>query len=307
MSEEEILNANGPDLPGAENGDALEQYTRLINNLNEAFHHSYRQAIRKSHDALGQKKTPVIIVSGDQVTLFHDGVQETELIISHLYQQVKSISHLSFGVYVTLSNNGLGPLDEDLRTDLAYQLELLETGLAVLPQLAIPPQVITLQRDTLTMAAQVVGDVLQSGRVEEEQLRAFGDVSAPLYLENAALAARLELDDLHHVIRRWQEQIGPQDWRNVYVVICAAHQARYRETTKQYFQKLLHEQELPGTNYENRVIYAEHIYDTADALALLARHLLDQKISIALFGDRTRLQEDLMSDGAADYLQMLLA
>jgi hypothetical protein len=288
------------------NEDLFNHYSRVINDLNEAFHHNYSLAIQKSYERLGLRHTPVIIVSGDHVTLFHDGKQEMVSIIPTLYQQVKSISHVSFGIFVTLANNGFGPLEEKAHADLTRQLALIQQGLEILDQLAIPSEFIALQRDTLNSAADIVRDVLKSGVVEEEGLKAFGQISAPLYLDNAALAARLELDALHHVIGRWRGQLGPEEWEHVYVVICAAHQARYRETTRQYFQRLFHEIMSADANYENRVIYAEHIHDNDAALHLLARHLVDQKASIALFGDRTRLQEDLMSDGAAAYLQILL-
>ena len=54
------------------------------------------------------------------------------------------------------------------------------------------------------------------------------------------------------------------------------------------------------------MIYAEHIHDVDAALDLLARHIIDQRASIELFNDPHRLQQDLMSDGAAAYLNKLL-
>jgi hypothetical protein len=292
-----------PEIAG--DGGTLDSLPRLIDDLNEAFHHNYSQAIVKSHHSLGLAHTPVIIVSGDHVTLYYDGKQEQELIIPPLYRQVKSISHLSFGIYVTLANIATGQLSEEVRTDLTYQLELINRGAAILDQLDIPSDFIALQLNTLYAAAEILNDVLERDRVEEERVREFGRVSAPLYLDNAALAARLELDELHQVIGRWRAQIGPDDWQKVYVVICAAHQARYRETTKQYFQRLFHEDESLDASTENHVIYAEHVYENEAALQLLARHLVDQKTSLVLFGDRKRLQEDLMADGAAAYLDTL--
>jgi hypothetical protein len=288
-----------------EDDDLIQTYSRVIGDLNEAFHTNYKQAIMKRYESLGQHHTPAIIVSGDHVTLYYDGEQEKVLIIPALYQQVKSISHLSFGIYVMLVSNGYGPLAEGLRPQLANQLNLLNQGDAVLDQLNIPPEFVALQRNTLRSAAKVLSDVLDRGVVEEDRVKEFGRISAPLYLENAALAARLELDELHRVIGRWKEQVDPAVWRKVYVVICAAHQARYRETTRQYFQRLFHEHESIDARDENRVIYAENVYDNEAALQLLARHQVDQKISIALFDDRKRLQEDLMADGAAAYLEIL--
>jgi len=305
MNENGEQQATGASQLITEAQDQYGDYVQIINDLNDSFHHNYSQVIERSHASLGRKETPVIVVSGDHVILFHDGREETVSIVPRLYQEVKSISHLSFGIYVILSTRGYGPVPEPLLAQLSAQLGLIEDGLAALDKLAIPEPFIALQYRTLSAAQAVVQDVLQSGTINEAHLQAFGAVSAPLYMENAALAARLELDALHEIVGRWRAQIDAADWANLYVVICAAHQARYRETTKQYFQCLLHEKESLDANTEYRIIYAEHIYDKDAALLLLARHLIDQKISLTLFNNRTRLQEDLMSDGAADYLKIL--
>ena len=53
-------------------------------------------------------------------------------------------------------------------------------------------------------------------------------------------------------------------------------------------------------------VYTDSIHDTDAALDLLAGHIIDQRASIELFSDRSRLQQDLMSDGAAAYLEKLL-
>ena len=116
----------------------------------------------------------------------------------------------------------------------------------------------------------------------------------------------MEIETLHDTVMVWRDRVGDENWDNIYVVICAAHQGRYRETTLQYFQKLLYEQAGLAAENEDRVIYAEHIDEPQAALELLARHIVDQKASLDLFGDPTRLQEDLMSDGAASYLEELL-
>ncbi|MEO8391615.1 MAG: hypothetical protein ABI700_01355 [Chloroflexota bacterium] len=106
---------------------------------------------------------------------------------------------------------------------------------------------------------------------------------------------------------RWKDQIGDEDWGAVYVVICSSHQARYRETTLQYFQKLLHQDEGRGAEMEDRIVYGEHKGDgdVDAALDLLARHIFDQKASLDLFNDHSRMQQDLMSDGAAAFLKEL--
>ncbi len=283
-----------------------DPYEGAIKELNQSFHNSYNLLIHKVHGTLGTADVPVIVMHGSQATLFHNGRLETVDVIPYLYHLVKAISHVSFGVYVTLAGNGWGPLQADCRADLEVKRGLVDKALSVLDEESIPSNYAGVQRRTLENALALIEEVLVSGQVEADHLAAFGRANAPLYLDNAALGTILELDVLHETVSRWREQMGPAAWDALYVVICGGHQARYREVSKQYFQKLLHDQESLDADQENRVVYAEHIYEFDAALDLLARHLVDQQASLALFASRTRLQQDLMSDGAAAYLRELL-
>jgi hypothetical protein len=285
---------------------SYDPYESVIADLNKAFHRSYNLAIHKTHQRLGREDTPVIIMFGEKAMLFHDGKQETVEFIPDLYHRVKAISHVSFGVYVTLAHNGYGPLTYDNHKELENIQELIEKALSILDQEPIPANYFDVQRITLENALAIVDEVLLTGLVDKGMVLDFGKENIHLYLENAALGTILELDILHETVMRWKEQIGAEIWEALYVVICAGHQARYREASKQYFQRLLGEKEGDGAHYEDRVVYAEHIYDVDAALDLLARHINDQQASIELFNDPTRLQEDLMSDGAAAYLEELL-
>jgi hypothetical protein len=285
---------------------SYDPYESELKQLNQAFHHSYNHIIHDTHEKLGQEHTPVIIMFGDHMMLLHDGKRETAEVIPDLYRRVKSISHVSFGVYVSLANNGYGICNDETCQDLETKAELMRKVLSILDEEPIPGNYMDTQRATLENALRIIDDVLSSGVVEESRLREFGEENVPLYLENAALGAILELDVIHEKVMAWKEQMGSENWQSIYVVICAAHQARYREATKQYFQRLLHEQDGLGADQEDRVIYAEHIHDVDAALDLLARHLVDQRASIELFNDRNRLQRDLMSDAAEAYLKELL-
>ena len=255
---------------------------------------------------MGTAETPVIVILRENMVLLHDGERHTVEVIPDLYHRIKAISHISFGVYVTLANNGYGPLREDIRIDLEDKLVMIERALAVLDEEPIPPSYIEIQRKTLVNARDFIAEILDAGGVQETKLKAFGNENVPLYLENTSLCARLEIDMIHEAVMNWKDHIGPENWQAIHVVICAGHQARYRETNLQYFQRLLHEKESIGAGMEDRVIYGENIHDVDAALDLLARHIIDQRASLDLFNSRTRLQQDLMSDGAAAYLEKLL-
>lgn len=283
-----------------------DPYVSVISALNKDFHHSYNLLIHDVHQSLGQEKTPVIVMKGEQVILFYQGKQETREVIPHLYHLIKSISHISFGIYVILANNGYGPLKEAVRLDLVSKKKLISEALSILDQEPIPVNLLESQRRTLENGLGIINDVLDSGSVEKQRIREFGAENAPLYLENAALTVSLELDVLHETVMEWKSNIEPAHWERLYVVICAGHQARYREASKQYFQRLLGDAEGKGADKEIRVVYAENIRDIDAAFDMLSRHIIDQRASTELFSDPSRLQQDLMSDGAADYLQGLI-
>jgi hypothetical protein len=286
--------------------NTYDHYEGAITDLNQSFHESYNNMIHRTYEKLGKENTPVIIMAHEEVMLFHRGEQETINVIPKLYHQLKGIGHISFGVYVTLADNGYGKLRDDIRSNLEQQKHLIERGLGYLDIDPLPMQYMPTHRKMLETALELIDQVLEDGLVIEEKVLEYGRKSAPWYLEGAAVGARVEIDELHKTVMNWKDQMGEENWDNIYVVVCAAHQGRYREATLQYFQKLLGEQEGLAAEMEDRVVYAEHIDEPKAAMDLLARHLVDQQASIDLFGTCTRLQRDLMSDGAQEYLAVLL-
>jgi len=286
--------------------ETYDQYEDAITALNRSFHESYNNLIHRTFENLGARKSPVIVMIHEDVILFHDGKEEKVNVIPKEYHQIKGIGHMSFGVYVTLANNGYKPLRPDIKEDLEHKIDLIDQALKYLEYNPLPLEYAATHRTMLESASNLIGKVLAAGEVVEDVLLDFCQKSAPLYLEGAQIGAKLEIDTLHDTVMNWIDRVGDDNWENIHVVICAAHQGRYRETTLQYFQRLLYEREGFSAKHEDRVVYAEHINDPQAALELLARHIVDQRASIDLFGDPTRLQEDLMSDGAEAYLQELL-
>jgi hypothetical protein len=286
--------------------ESYDKYEDAITNLNRAFHESYNTLVHRTYETLGKETTPVIIMIHEEVILFHNGKEEKINVIPKLYHHVKAIGHVSFGVYVTLMNNGFGALRSEIRDVLDHQRDLIERGLKYLEFDPLPMKYVKSQRLILESARDMISWVLAVDKVEEGKVKEFCDLSAPLYLEGAALGAELEINTLHETVMIWRDRVGEEIWENLHVVVCAAHQGRYRETTLQYFQRLLYEQEGLAAENEDRVIYAEHINDPHAAMELLARHMVDQRASIDLFASATRLQRDLMADGAAAHLEELL-
>jgi hypothetical protein len=282
-----------------------DEYKGVIADLNQAFHESYNNMIHHTYQKLGKDTTPVIIMAHEEIMLFFRGEQETVNVIPRLYHQLKGIGHVSFGVYVTLADNGFGELRDEFREKLEQQKYLLEQALSFLDVEPLPMKYMPTHRKMLETALEIIEEVLESGQVDREAVKEYGRRSSPWYLEGAAVAAQLEIDQLHETVMNWKEEMGDDNWERLHVVVCAAHQGRYQEATLQYFHRLLGEEEGLAAEKENRVVYAEHINEPKAAMDLLARHMVDQSASIDLFGSCTRLQRDLMSDGAREYLDHL--
>lgn len=282
-----------------------DPYENVISELNKSFHHSYNMLVHKRLETLGQAETPVVVIESDKAILFWNGEQESKPFIPDLYHKVKSIGHVSFGLYLTLRNNGVGSLTDEIRGDLEHQKEWIEEALKILDEENIPANYVDVYRMILGNALGTITKVLDQGALSQNWIESFSVENTSLYLENAKHAARLELDVLNDVIMDWKSKMTTAQWDALLVVICSGHQSRYRHAAVQYFYRLLDQQEGAGASMEDRVIYGENIHGFDAAMDILARHLIDQSTSIELFGNKTRMQEDLMADGAESYLNQL--
>jgi len=125
---------------------SYDPYESVITALNQEFHYSYNLLIHNTHESLGLNESPVIVMEGDRLTLLHNGKQESYEVILHLYHLLKSISHISFGIYIALANNGYEPLNEEVRQDLLSKSELITKALTILHEEPIPINYIESQR-----------------------------------------------------------------------------------------------------------------------------------------------------------------
>ena len=282
---------------------SYDPYENVISELNNSFHHSYNLLIHKKVEALGQAETPVIVLESDTAILLWNGKKESVAIIPDLYHKVKSIGHVSFGLYITLQNNGIGTISKELSADLAHQKELIEKALDILNEENIPAYFMAIHRKILKNANNIISEVLDKGKISNSWAEIFAHENSPLFLEGAKLGVALELDVLDDVVMNWKSQMSSAQWDALFVVICSGHQSRYRNASLQYFDMILKQEEGAGARMEDRIVYGENIHGLDAAIDILARHLMDQQSSLDLFGSKTKLQEDLMADAAEAYLK----
>jgi hypothetical protein len=268
--------------------------------INISFHESYTRLVEQVLAQLGDS-VPVVVLIGDDATLLCEGREQHEQVIPARYHELKALAHLAFGVQLTLMANGRGHIAELTANELHEQRAQIRKAHAALnTSPTMKPAT-----ELLCRARELVDRVLAEGVVNLERLQEHIRALASHALATAQLAVCAELEQLHAVLGRWRNDLGEKRWAGLYVVICGAHQPRYREATCQYFWQLLHESEGSGAEREDRLVYAEAMCDVNSALDLLARHIVDQRASNLLFGDRRRLQEDLLADAASTEVRKL--
>ena len=268
--------------------------------INVGFHVTYTRLVEQVLAQLGDS-VPVVVVIGDDATLLCDGGEQREQVIPVHYHKLKALAHLAFGVQLTLMANGRGHLTELTANELhEKRAQIREAQSAANSAFSTSTVTIATKAavELLCRARTLVDRVLEEGVVDFERLHENIRALASHALETAQLAVCIELEQLHALLAGWRNNLGEARWAGLYVVICGAHQPRYREATCQYFSQLLHQPEGHGAEREDRLVYGEGLCDVNTALDLLARHIVDQRASNLLFGDRRRLQEDLLADAA---------
>ena len=204
--------------------------------------------------------------------------------------------------------NGRGRLSELTASELhekGAQIRKAQAAVSVSSNTACSSPTMKAPSELLRRTRALVDKVLAEGTVDFDRLQEHVRALASPALETAQLAVCIELEQLHALLGRWRNDLGETRWARLYVVICGAHQPRYREATRQYFERLLHQPAGSGALRENRMVYGEGLCDVDAALDLLARHIVDQRASNLLFGDRRRLQEDLLADAASTEVRKL--
>ena len=270
---------------------------------NIGFHETYTRLVEQTLAELGGR-LPVLVLIGDDLTLLCDGKAQREGVIPARYHELKALAHITFGVQLTLMANGNGSLTDITTSELQAKRDQILGARAVADALvdaigsSAPAE---LARNTLALVDRVRADRVVDLKRLHNEIRAL----ASLALEVGRLAVQIELERLNVLVARWRNHLGETRWANVFVVICGNHQPRYREAASQYFARLLKEPEGFAAEREERLLYGEGLGDVDAALDLLARHMVDQRASRLLFGDRRHLQADLLADAATAELKKL--
>ena len=275
---------------------ALAQTPPALTALNDAFRSAYAEARGRVLASSG----PTLIVNGDRFSLIDGGKRIDANVTVPIYDPVKTIAHIPLAIFVILTP-GDGALGDDRLKTLAGLRELIPPAESSLDTVKLTPATLARQKQIVADCLAFIDDVTATRRFDRSALLKFTHRMAPLVMQNVTDATRAQLDATHAQVSAWRQELSPQKWEQLHVVIIGPHMPREDLVVMQYFLRLLHE-----PREGRRVIYAEALWEERAALDSLGTHLLDGGVGEAFFGDYMRMHRDLLGDAAKEYLPHLL-
>ncbi len=273
----------------------LQKSTDPLVELNSRFRAAYAQARKE----LLAKQGPVIIADGDNVILLRRG-QRTEVKVTTMADIVKPIGHTPVAIHALLASTGEAELSKERLTDLRFIRELIEPAAKSLAGRGLPQDIYQLQTQILDESAKFLDGVLANKKVKSEELLTFTRKLGPLLLTSTAYAASTQLDEMHKQVMTWKAGMTAAEWRQLRVLIPGSSAPRKDNLRTQYFVRLLGEKAE-----DERIMYAEALFDESRALNLLGSYQLDTVIGSDFFKDPGSMHRDLLADGAAAHLKQM--
>jgi hypothetical protein len=266
-----------------------------------------RAAYRHAKEAALARSGPVILVEGDTLVL-RRGSERTEVrFLPEVFHALKAFAHIPLAVDVMLrpvddgggnTPDRPGRLDDRLLDEMrSYRARVVDARLG---KLRLSGEQARRQERIIVATLTLIDAVLESRACTREQRVAYARSMAPLLLANIDEAARAEIDALHRLVGSWKQPMPAEEWQRLTVVVLGRQTPRKDNIASQYFARLLGE-----TGEGRRILYAEGLFEEAQALDLLATRLVDGQAAVDFFVDPERMYRDVLGDAARTYLAHL--
>jgi hypothetical protein len=281
-----------------------ESSPHVISQGNRGFHEDYDRLLAAEGATLGASRA-LVVVSGFTVTLHFHGKETNWTLAGERNQTLKGLSHIPLGVVcflLTLSQPALTRGEKD------HLLALKKTIAASKGEITaerVGAEMVPAEQRLLDATSELIDDVLAHGRPNDERLHAFGKAIRADVFASLAMASGLLLGNLDSAVREMKAEVGAEAWPTLVAVILTTHQARAREVTVQYFERLLGDHLTEGALGEQRLVVLEGAPKEATAESTMTAHLVDQRLSSLLFDDPLFLQSDVLGKSAGGPLDKM--
>lgn len=271
--------------------------------INCDFHKTYEKRVLQTMKTFGAPGGPPVILNlGGTLLLKFNGRSEKIDITPEAFQNLKTFCHMTFAVFLSLSQSKPGPLDQSTRRALGSLKKHIQQAAAAIPSLKLFPKEKSKINQLTRLTLSFLKKILLRDSWSTVDYTAYFSKANPLLRDIITFAAKRELNALDKALKPWLAQMSTREKKKIGIVVATAHQARAKEISLQYFEKKFGKQLGEGASREFGLVILEDKFDEDSALKLLARHYLDREAGLVLFDEAARLQRDVLADAAAKLL-----
>ena len=223
----------------------------------------------------------------------HRGKGGRAPVVNERYRSLRNLSHLpATALLVFLRGSSLDEERAEAKALIAT-IDNVGAGLASAAN-DVPTELLDDERKLLAMTRAFLASAI-AARPDDARLHAFGQTVRPIVDANLAATAKTFIGALHASVSSFRAAIGEPAWHDTLFIVATAHQARAREISVRYFERLLGEpEETEGALTEGRLVVLEGTFASGPPMTLLATHTLDRRLGALLFDDPTFLQRDVL-------------
>jgi hypothetical protein len=241
---------------------------------------------------------PAFLVLPDRLVLYRRGTRQEWPLIPPRFTELKTIAHVTLGLFATLSPTNGAPLDADDATALRRYQGLITAARGAIESVGFEPPARERQLQILAASSTLAERALADGHLSEADLTAFCRSMRPLVDSNIDEAVQLYLDELNRRMTVALPQLDTAQRKDYVVIVTGVHQARIDNAAMQYFNRLMRD---PAA-ITGRLMYAENVFDEAGVLHLLGIHLMARRVGVAYFDDPYYMNRDLFAPAAEKYV-----
>jgi len=139
--------------------------------------------------------------------------------------------------------------------------------------------------DMLTSVVNFSESCLSTGLIDVQRWEELNKENFPRTKLCMQAAVKAQADACVRQIIEWKEMMGPEEWRELYVVIPTVWAVGAENPRKTMFRQFMDEDRV-----DSHIITSEHPRDQGEARTLLGRIVGDRSIGRFVFGDETKEQ-----------------
>lgn len=262
--------------------------------VDQFFMTSYERAVQK----VLADEPPAFLVLPNRLVLYRRGERRDWPLIPPLFTELKTIAHVTLGLFAVLSPTDGTPLSADDAVALRKYQGFIATARGALRQVELSADQRQRQEQILAASQALTDHALADGRMSGDDLTVFCRRMRPLVDANIDEAVRLYLSELNRRIGGALALLDAKERTDFLVIVSGVHQARIDNAAMQYFNRLMHDPPL----ITQRLMYAENVFDEAGALHLLGIHRMARRVGSAYFDEPYYMNRDLFAAEAGRYV-----